>query len=180
METKKATNWKTKSQKYVYESKWLKLRHDNVIRPDGKDGEYDVLEKKDFVIVIPKLGHKYLLIEQDRYPVSDRSLEFPQGNVEQNESNEDAAKREFEEETGNVAGKIKYLGYLWLACGYSTQGYYVYLASGLKKGKQHLEGSEADLKVRILSEEKLSLEIKNGTVKDSSTVAAFGLYMINN
>lgn len=134
-------NWKTISQKTIYQSKWLKLRHDDLIRPNGTKGEYDVLEKKDFVVIISKIGQKFLLVEQYRYPVGHKSLEFCEGNVEKNEKPIDAAKREFEEETGFKAKKLTKLGKIWEACGYSNQSFYIFLAENILEGDKKLEES---------------------------------------
>ncbi|MFA5828709.1 MAG: NUDIX hydrolase [Candidatus Shapirobacteria bacterium] len=175
----KATNWKTVSQKFVYESKWLALRHDEVIRPDGNPGEYDVLVKKDFVVIISKINNKFVLVEQDRYPVGDRSLEFSQGSIVGDETPEDAARREFEEETGYQAGRLKNLGKVWLACGHSQQCYSVFLVEEIREGNRHLEGTEADMKNRILSEEELKLAIRSGEIKDASTITAYCLYTLS-
>lgn len=173
------SNWKTLSQKYIYQSKWLKLRHDEVIRPDGNRGEYDVVEKKDFVLIIPKVGEVFYLVEQERYPVNARSLEFPQGNTEEGETEEQAAKREFEEETGFKTETVKEIGFLWLACGHHTQGYKVFLVEEFNQGQKHLEGSESDMITLTLTEQELEAKIKQGEIKDASTVAAFALYKLN-
>ncbi len=175
----KSLKWQTVSKKYVYESKWIKLRHDEVIKPDGTPGEYDVVEKKDFVLIIPKVNDSFYLVEQNRYPVESLSLEFPQGNVESGETDEEAALREFEEETGYKATKVKQLGHLWLAAGHHTQGYKVYLVEDFSEGVKHLEGSEADMMTKVLSEEALKDKIKVGEIKDASTIAAFTLYNLN-
>lgn len=166
------------SQNIVYQSKWLKLRHDEVIRPDGNPGEYDVLEKRDFVIVISKIGERFLLVEQDRYPVGDRSIEFSQGSIEEGEGPIDAARREFEEETGYKAKQVTQLGKVWLACGYSQQSYYVFLVEDVSEGHQNLEGSEADMRNVTMSESELKDAITNGLIKDASTISAFCFYML--
>ncbi len=88
-------HWKTKNQKYVLQTKWMSLRRDEVIRPDGTDGEYYILEKRDFVVVIAKLGESFILVEQERYPVGSLSLEFSQGVMEEGEKPEEAARREY-------------------------------------------------------------------------------------
>lgn len=173
-------NWKTVSQKTIYQSKWLKLRHDNLIRPDGTKGEYDVLEKRDFVVVISKIKEKFLLVKQYRYPVGHKSLEFCQGNVEKNEKPIDAARREFEEETGFKAKKLTKLGKIWEACGYSNQSFYIFLADGILEGNKKLEESELGMKNKMLSENELAKAIETGKIKDSTTISAFYFYLLKN
>lgn len=62
--------------------------------PDGSKGVYGVVEGWDFVEVIPMVGDAFCLIEQYRYPVKKRSLEFPAGAIEAGESLEDAVRCE--------------------------------------------------------------------------------------
>lgn len=44
--------WKTISTKTIYENSWLRLREDKVIRPDGKDGIYSVVEIRPSIGVV--------------------------------------------------------------------------------------------------------------------------------
>ena len=39
-----ANPWKTLDSKIVYENPWIRVREDQVIRPDGKPGIYGVVE----------------------------------------------------------------------------------------------------------------------------------------
>lgn len=72
-------NWKTLSTRIAYQNKWMKVREDGVVFPDGKKGIYGVVEKAPFITVIPLVGDKIALVEQFRYPVQAKSWEFPEG-----------------------------------------------------------------------------------------------------
>ena len=37
--------WKTLSSQLVYENAWIRVREDQVLRPNGKPGIYSVVEK---------------------------------------------------------------------------------------------------------------------------------------
>ena len=37
---------KTKASRVVYENRWMRVREDQVRRPDGSDGVYGVVEKR--------------------------------------------------------------------------------------------------------------------------------------
>src|SRR5476649_2059295 len=106
--------WKTISSTVIYESPWIKLRHDEMIMPDGIHGQYDVIIRPDFVLVIPLQNDIFFMVDQFRYPIRKRSLEFPEGSVESGEEPIDAARRELHEETGLRSESIKYLGFLYL------------------------------------------------------------------
>ena len=60
--------WKTLGSRIVYENPWLRLREDQVIRPDGRPGVYSVVEIRPSVGVVV-LDHKQhiALVGQWRY-----------------------------------------------------------------------------------------------------------------
>ena len=137
--------WKTLSSKYMYENPWLKVRHDEVIQPSNKPGIYGVIEGRNFAVAIPKIEDKFYMVEQYRYPVSRKSIEFPMGGLEDKEDIETGLKRELEEEAGLVDGTIKKLGFAYASNVYSTIGFYVYVVEDCKISQRHLEGSESDM-----------------------------------
>ena len=72
--------YRTTGSREVYRSRWMTLREDDIVRADGTPGHYGVLSKPDFALVIPRHEDgSFTLVEQYRYPVGKRCLEFPQG-----------------------------------------------------------------------------------------------------
>ncbi len=63
----------------VYGNAWMTVREDTVRYPDGREGIYGYVEKRDFALVIPRTADGYWLVEEERYPVRGRRLGFPQG-----------------------------------------------------------------------------------------------------
>lgn len=161
----------------VYENKWMKVREDKIIRKDGSKGIYGVVEKKDFVVIVPFLdSDKMILVEQYRYPVEGRHWEFPQGSWEEVESEpEQLARAELEEETGYIAGEIKNIGHLFVAYGYSTQGYHIFLANELIKSATKLDPEEVGLISNVFTISDVEKMILDQKIKDATTVAVFGL-----
>src|SRR5271165_3419874 len=128
---------KTLSSRVVYQNRWMRVREDAIERADGSPGIYGVIEKTDFALIIPvEDGHLYL-VEQYRYPVAARFLEFPQGTWEMNPDADpaDVARGELREETGLVAEQMNYLGHLFIAYGMSNQGFHIFRATGLRQGE---------------------------------------------
>ena len=66
----------------VYRNPWMAVREDEIERNNGTRGIYGVVEKHDSAIIIPIEGSNVVLVEQFRYPISERSVEFPQGSLE--------------------------------------------------------------------------------------------------
>jgi len=167
----------TLASKVVYQNKWLTLREDKIRRASGNEGIYGVVEKPDFAIILPIDGDMVYLVEQYRYTVSQRLLEFPQGAWEDNPDADPSvlAAGELKEETGFTAAEMHYVGFQYLAYGFCNQGYHIYVAQGLSKGEQQLDVEEEDLKIVPLPLSQLEAMIKSGEIKDASTCNAFGL-----
>ena len=172
---------RTLGSRLVYENRWMRLREDAIRRQDGSDGIYGVVEKPDFVLIIPvEADGAVHLVEQYRYPVGARFWEFPQGTWE-GEPGADPiaiARGELEEETGLVAAEMIHAGHLFQGYGFSTQGYHVFLARGLTPTARRLDPEEQGLISRRFSAAELARMIRDGEIKDASTVAAFGLVLM--
>ena len=85
------------------------------------------------------------------------------------------ARGELREETGLDAAKMTYVGHLFEACGYSNQGYHIFLATGLRRGDADPEHEEQDLVTRDFALSEVERMIRDGEIKDATTVAALGL-----
>ncbi|OGH11827.1 MAG: hypothetical protein A2857_03980 [Candidatus Levybacteria bacterium RIFCSPHIGHO2_01_FULL_36_15] len=167
--------WKTLSSKVAFKGKRLTVLHDKVLLPNGEQGEYEYIKKKDYILIIPATDTSFFLVEQYRYPVKKRMLEFPQGAALENESEEVAAKRELEEEIGLQAGRITFLGRVDMGKGSSTQGCHVFLAQELIRGEQNLDNTEQDMIIREISKNEIKEMIKQGKISDSATLSAYSL-----
>lgn len=167
----------TLSSKEVYRNRWMTVREDAIRRQDGTSGIYGVVHKPDFALVIPYGNGAFHLVEQYRYPVKGRYLEFPQGSWEEQADAppETVAAGELQEETGLVAGRMTYLGHIFNAPGYSTQGMHVFLAEELSPGPQRLSAEEGDLVVTRVTVEEFEALVLEGRIKDASSISAYGL-----
>ncbi len=172
------TEIRTLGSREVYANPWLRLREDRIEYPDGTTGVYSVLEKTDFVTVVPWTGDGFWLVEQFRYPVGRREWEFPQGGWPAGRTGTPAelAAAELAEETGLRAREFTHLGLLYAAVGYSSQRFDVFVATGLSEGEPDREHSEADMVHRWVSEAELRTMIRDGRFADSHCIAALGLF----
>src|SRR4051812_38353218 len=169
------------TSRVVYENKWMTVREDDVVRSDGSVGIFGVVEKPDFALVIPYDGEGFYTVEQYRYPVEARYVEFPQGTWEEEPDADplDLARAELAEETGLRAGTMSYLGHLFEAYGYCNQGFHVFLATDLTQGEQALTSEEADLRVSYLTASDFREHVSTGRIKDAPTLAAFALMQLH-
>ena len=167
----------TLSSREVYRNHWLRLREDQILRSNGKQGIYSVVEKDECAIILPIDAGSVWLVEQYRYTIQQRALEFPQGGWEMEiENPEELARGELKEETGLVAAQMTCLGFLWIAYGFTRQKQHVYLATGLTQSECDRDDEEHDLAIHTVPIDEFERMILNGVIHDASTVAAWGLY----
>jgi len=168
---------KTLESKIVYQNKWMLVREDKIARPSGAEGIFGVVEKPDFVVIIPVAGNDIYLVEQYRYPVQARYWELPQGSWEENTDADplDVAIGELREETGLIAQKMIYVGHQYLAYGYSNQGYHIYIATDFDQQTTSLDAEEEGLVSKKFTLAAFEKMIKSGIIKDASTVNAYNL-----
>jgi ADP-ribose pyrophosphatase len=160
----------------VYQNRWMTVREDEIIRADGSSGIYGVVEKADFAVIVAISGDNVYLVEQYRYPVEGRFWEFPQGSWEEQAIDPPAlARAELREETGLEAASMQHAGHLFLAYGFCTQGYDVFLASELVQLDAQREPEEQGLLVQSFPIAQVEAMIAKGEVKDATTIAALGL-----
>ncbi len=141
---------RTLASRVVYENRWMRVREDSVRRRDGSGGIYGVVEKPDFVVVAPFEVGRLHLVQQHRYPVRARHWELPQGSWEDAPGTDplEVARAELREETGLEAAEVTHAGHLFQGYGYATQGYHVFLATGLRQGAAAPWREEQDLVAR--------------------------------
>lgn len=136
--------WRTQSSRVAYENPWLRVREDQVLRPDGQPGIYGVVGFKNHamaVVPVDAEGFTYL-VGQHRYALGLSSWEVPEGGCPLGQDPAEAARRELREETGFEAESLRYLGAYQLSNSVTDEVGAAYLATGLRPGPAQPEGSE--------------------------------------
>jgi len=170
---------KTLSTREVYRNSWLRLREDRILRSNGAEGIYGVVDKDDCAIIIPLDGDHLYLVEQFRYPVQQRYLELPQGGWEMAGVNpEELARGELKEETGLVAERMEFIGTNYVAYGYANQKMHTFLATGLTHAECEPDPEEHDLQLHKVPVAEFEAMLRDGRIADVCTLAAWGLYRL--
>lgn len=165
--------WKTLVSRIVYKNTWLVLREDKVIRPDGNEGIYSVVEIRPSVAIVAiNDTDEIALVGQWRYTHNKYSWEIPMGSSRQTDATIlDAAKRELEEETGLRAQKWLSLGTIDNCNGATTDVANLFLASILSQHIQRQDPEEC-LSVQWVPFSKAVCMVMEGTITESGSVAA--------
>jgi 8-oxo-dGTP pyrophosphatase MutT (NUDIX family) len=165
------------SSRLVYENRWLRLREDQVRRRDGSEGIYSVLERAEFAVICPVQDGVVHLVEQFRYPIGQRSWEFPMGTWEWRGDVDprDLAAGELREESGLHAGTLIEIGRVFQAAGYSDQAGRVFFATDLRQGETALEHEEQDMIQGRFPLGEFERMVRDGVVQDVITISAFAL-----
>lgn len=168
---------RTVSSRVAYENPWMRVREDEIERPDGERGVYALVEKEDFALVVPWDGECVTLVGQHRYTLGRLSWELPQGGVE-GATPEEVARTELAEETGLRAGALRHLGRLDNAVGMSSQGFHVWVATDLVAGEAAPEAEEVGMTTRRVTADELDAMIVAGELTDGSSIAGWSLARI--
>ena len=169
------------ASRVVYENRWMRLREDELVWPDGSPGRYAVVEKSPAAVVAAVEDDRVWLVEQFRYPVGRRFWELPQGALDDREDAEpeETARTELLEETGLRAGTLRHMGRMFYAPGILSQTCDVFLATDLEAGEAQPEATEVGLRTRAVTPAELDALILAGEVADAATFAALHLVRVN-
>ena len=143
--------------------------------PDGRTYNYDVVEHRGAITVIPvdKDG-SLIFVRQYRVGCGAELLELPAGLLEEDEDPLSGAAREVREEIGMAAGRLEHLGYFYMVPGYSTEHMHIYLATGLYPAPLPQDQDEFLEVVRIPVRRALEMA-RGGQIHDGKTLAALFL-----
>jgi 8-oxo-dGTP pyrophosphatase MutT (NUDIX family) len=164
------------SSRVVYRNRWMTVREDDIRHPDGSPGIYGVVDKPTAALIVPLEDDGFHLVEQYRYTLSRRSLEFPQGTWpdDRETSTEELARAELGQETGLRAATLERIGSFAIGPGFTNQRCDVFLATGLTPGAPaDRDPEEQEMTQRWVSQADLELMIREGEIVDGCTIAAY-------
>jgi 8-oxo-dGTP pyrophosphatase MutT (NUDIX family) len=136
--------WKTLGSRIAYENRWIRVREDQVVRPDGGAGIYGVVEIRPSVgIVAINERDEIALVGQWRYASGRYSWEIPRGGSQPGETDMQAvAQRELAEEAGLTAACWQALGEVDVCNGVADDVQSLYLATHLAETSKHPDPEE--------------------------------------
>ncbi len=134
--------WKTTNSTYLVNDRWMKLRADTCITPDGHEiSPFYVVEYGAWVncLVLSDNG-EVTLLRHYRHGIDDYVLEIVGGGVDEGEAPEEAIRRELEEEIGLTGAAIYLTGTCYANPSNQTNKTHCFIAlGGTFDGKQEYE-----------------------------------------
>ena len=168
---------KTLSSQLIYQGRAVRLRVDSVQKPGGRETTREIVEHSDCVAIIAvDASDNILLVNQFRKPVEKELLEIPAGGIEADEDPVSTVRRELQEETGYLPGKVERLGGFYSSPGYCTEYLHLYLATDLAPSQLYAEDTES-IKVVPVPISQVPALIASGSICDAKSIAGLFTFL---
>lgn len=154
----------------IYTGKVITLNVDTVQLPNGVTVDLETIRHPGASAVVPiKEDGTVVLIRQFRHAAGGFIYEIPAGKLSPGEDPLHCAARELEEEVGYRASSFELLSSIFTAPGFADEVIHVYRATGLAKGRQHLDRDEV-LEIIEMPLAEAITKIEDGTIRDGKTI----------
>ena len=153
----------------IFNGRVIRVTVDKVQLEDGTTSTREIVHHHGGACILPvDADGSVTMVRQFRYAFGEEIWELPAGKLEADEDPFESAKRELSEECGLTADNFIDLGVVYATVGYDSEKIYLWAATGLHKGGQHLDAGEFLDVVRMPFEEALQ-KVLHGEIKDSKT-----------
>jgi len=156
----------------LYRGRVVRLNLENVILPNGKQAELEIVHHPGGVgVVAEDKEGRLCLIRQYRHAVGGWIWEIPAGKREPGESPELTAQRELLEEIGVQARDWRKLGELTPSPGILTEVVHLYHASNLVQ-LEHAHEEEEVIEIHWFTPEDIEVMVRQDLIVDAKTLIA--------
>ena len=149
--------------------------------PNGEVHEVAIVRHRPSVVLIPlEDDGRVVLVRQYRAPLDRETWEFPAGSTDAGESDEDAARRECEEEIGRVPTRIDRLGAWYPVPGYCDEEMIFFRVSGLRQpapDSPHAPDEDEDIQAKRFTIAEAKAMAARGEIVDLKTAFAMTLIL---
>lgn len=172
--------WKKIKSEIVHKNPWFYIRRDQVIRPDGKDGEYYYFDGHHGVGIIAEDDDGMIyLAGGNKYPIGNK---FSWGviceGMEEGETFLETAKRGLKEEAGLEADDWQEIGYFYTLESFSSEKAVVYVARKLRKVKTTHKDNDEFLAIRKETVDNVIKMIENNEISSGYIIACLYKYLM--
>lgn len=168
--------WKKLKSKLIFKNPYFKVREDTVELPNKEIKKWTYWDSNDSVLIVATTeDRKLVFIRQHRYLVGGDVIELPSGGINDGESEEEAARREFVEETGYICSELKRLGSFHETYGQLKKQIHMFFTKVVGKTQQKLDqGKEGfeDIEVELIDFDKaVDMALKGRLLHTGITLA---------
>ena len=166
---------KTIQSDLKYKGRIITLQVDEVLLPNGKKSNREIVKHPGAVAVIALTKDKKLiLVEQYRKALERSIIEIPAGKIEPGEPPEETALRELEEETGYTTDKLQYIQSFATSPGFADEIIHLYFAENIEKLEQSPSLDEDEfVELMYVSMEEMGELVSSKRVFDAKTAFAY-------
>jgi len=165
--------WTVLSLATVYENKWIRVDHQEVLVPSGAPGVYGTIHfKHHATAVVPIDGNgNVMLVGQYRFPLRAYSWEIPEGGGSRSTTPLESAQRELREECGLAAIHWKEILGVDLSNSVTDERGTAFLAWELFETEAEPDETEKLQLARVPFWDAID-RVKRGEIRDSLSIAA--------
>ena len=154
----------------AFEGRHVQVRLDKIIDSAGNTSVLEIVVHPGAVCVVPLLENgDVVLVRQYRHATGSHLLELCAGGLHPGEDPLEAARRELEEETGFLAGKLVERARFWTTPGFTTEFMYLYEATDLVKTQTNPDVDEI-IDVETATQEEALRMIDEGRIQDAKSI----------
>ena len=161
---------KTVNEERKYTGNIINVDKVTVVLPDGRESTRDVVRHPGASVILSITDDgKIIMVEQYRKPCEMISLELPAGKLDAGEPPEECAKRELQEETGYIAGKLAKVLTIHSTPGFSDEVLHMFVATDLVEKNAHPDEDEF-ISCRKYDISELISMVEKGEITDAKTI----------
>ena len=150
----------------------VRVTTERVTLPNGQRVDLDIVKHPGAAAIVPFTSDReVLLIRQYRHAAGGTIYEVPAGKLDSGEAPEECAARELEEETGQRAGRIEKLGWIFTTPGFCNEVIHLFAAFDLDSIPSRLEADEIIEVIPTSIDRALEL-VWSGEINDAKSALA--------
>ena len=166
----------------IFQGRVFSVRVETIPLPKGGELQAEIIRHPGSVVIIPITDRReIILVRQYRPAIGRWAWELPAGSLKPGEDVEHAARRECQEETGQIPARIERLGSYFPTPGYCDEEMNFFKATGLRtpgpEDEEAHQDEDEDIDAHPFAHDQLRQMIAAGEIIDLKTIA--GLSLIN-
>jgi ADP-ribose pyrophosphatase len=164
----------------VFQGRVFTVRIETISLPKGGELRAEIIRHPGSVVIVPVTArNEIVLVRQYRPAIGQWAWELPAGSLKPGEDDEDAARRECQEEIGQVASHLERLGSFFPTPGYCDEQMTFFKAIGLREpgagDEDAHQDEDEDIEARPFARDQLQKMIASGEIIDLKTIAGLSL-----